>query len=221
MRAVRLSARGNAKGGLHPAGTPGAELRDPDLPGTGAGLVPIRRFRALWTGLHCNSTLGLGPDGSLLGAYDARALWDLDYFARGEQPGVFDVDGLRIGTRICFELRFPECFRELYLAKAQLCIVSFCFVAPAPNPERLSLLEAHLRTRATENAMALLSVNGCSGYQTAPTAFFDANGRALARAPLHREGLLVQDFLPTETDFGLRGRMENSDYFISLHAKRL
>lgn len=54
---------------------------------------------------------------------------------------------------------------------------------PRANPERLSLLEAHLRTRATENAMALLSVNGCSGYQTAPTAFFDANGRALAARP--------------------------------------
>lgn len=145
----------------------------------------------------------MGPDGSLLGAYDARALWDLDNFARGEQPGVFDVDGLRGGRRMCFELRFPECFRELYLAKAQLCIVHFCFVAPAPTPKRLSLLETHPRTLA------------------APTAFFNANGRALARAPLHREGLLVQDFLPMEADFGLRGRMENSDYFISLHAKRL
>lgn len=219
--------------GYPPVETPGsASIRPEDLEKGFAALASLAREQALYLfagsvrysqGLRYNSTLLFGPDGSLLGAYDKRALWgwDLDNFARGEQPGVFDVDGLRIGTRICFELRFPECFRELYLAKAQLCIVHFCFVAPAPNPERLSLLEAHLRTRATENAMALLSVNGCSGYQTAPTAFFDANGRALARAPLHREGLLVQDFLPMEADFGLRGRMENSDRFSCLCEKRL
>ena len=201
--------------GYPPVETPrAASIRPEDLEKGFAALASLAREQALYLfagsvrysqGLRYNSTLLFGPDGSLLGAYDKRALWgwDLDNFARSEQPGVFDVDGLRIGTRICFELRFPEYFRELYLAKAPLCIVHFCFVAPAPTPKRLSLLETHPRTLA------------------APTAFFDANGRALARAPLHREGLLVQDFLPMEADFGLRGRMENSDYFISLHAKRL
>ena len=51
--------------------------------------------------------------------YDKRALWgwDRDNFTAGEKDGIFEYKGFKIGIRICFEVRFPEYFRELYQAK--------------------------------------------------------------------------------------------------------
>lgn len=119
-----------------------------------------------------NTLLLLGPEGKLLGHYDKRALWgwDVDNFARGASDGIFAIDGFTAGLRICFELRFPEYFREAFRANADFCIVSFCDVAQEDSPDRYDLIAAHLRTRAAENAFTVLSVNSISQWQGAPTA---------------------------------------------------
>ena len=63
-----------------------------------------------------NTMAVIGEDGKLAGFYDKKALWgwDEDHFVRGDRPGVFEVDHIKIGFRICFDVRFPELFRELY-----------------------------------------------------------------------------------------------------------
>ena len=59
--------------------------------------------------------------------YDKRALygWDEDNFAPGDENGIYEIDGIKIGVRICFEVRFPEYFRELYRENTDLDIVLF------------------------------------------------------------------------------------------------
>lgn len=154
----------------------------------------------------------IGPDGGVIGHYDKRALWgtDWDLFARGDAPGILDIDGVRVGFRICFEIRFPECFRDLYRAGAQLCVISFCDVKGAPNAAHMEIIRAHLKTRAVENIMAVASVNSASRCQTAPTAVFDVEGAQVAAAPVDEEALLVYDYVPPqEESFGVRGRREN------------
>lgn len=49
-------------------------------------------------------------------SYDKRVLWgwDNDNFTKGNSDGIFEMDGIVFGIRICFEIRFPEFFRELY-----------------------------------------------------------------------------------------------------------
>ena len=101
-------------------------------------------------GTRYNSVMVFGPEGNLLGCYDKQALWgwDCDHFSRGAQPGVFNIGGVRVGFRICFDVRFPEPFRQLYRAGADLCIVCFSDTAEQPDRERYDLISAHLRTRA-------------------------------------------------------------------------
>lgn len=159
----------------------------------------------------------IGPSGETIGCYDKKALWgwDLDHFRRGSDAGVFEIDGIRVGFRICFDVRFPECFRELYLRRVSLCFVSFCDVSETERPERYEIIKAHLRTRAVENVMTVVSVNSISGYQTAPTAVFDQNGGLVLEAPGNVPHLLIYDYTVPETSFGMRGRIENSDYFLT------
>ena len=151
------------------------------------------------------------PDGTVSLDYDKRALWgwDTDNFTRGENLGITEIDGVKIGFRICFEVRFPEYFRELFEHEVELCFVSLSDTADAPSPERYGIIKSHLLTRAVENVMTVVSVNSASRSQTAPTAVFSVNGSIPAEAPIGEEFLLIYDYEPREPGFGQRGIIEN------------
>ncbi len=159
-----------------------------------------------------NSAVVFRPDGNRE-TYTKRALWgwDRDNFSAGHDPGVFEVDSLRIGIRICYEVRFPEYFRELYRQKTDLNIILFYDVSSREYPDRLDLIRGHIRTRAVENVCPVLTCNTSSGFQTAPTGFYDRSGKVLAEAGVGKEGLVFCDFEQTPPSFGEQGRKEISD----------
>ena len=169
-------------------------------------------------GKRYNSTLLINPDGEIAGIYDKRALWgwDLDYFAKGDESGIFEIDGVKVGFRICFEVRFPEYFRELFKAGVQLCFVSFHDVLENDSPSRYERAKAYLLTRAMENIMTVISVNSTAKYQTAPTAVFDINGVVIKEAPRGKEHLMIYDYQKPEIDFGTKGRIENSKNLLNM-----
>ena len=166
----------------------------------------------------CNTALLFGPDGRINPPYHKRALWgwDRENFAPRGASGIYEIDGCRVGVRICFEVRFPEFFRELYRAKTDLNLVLFCDVADRDDPERYELIRATLRTRAMENTTAILSVNDTAPYQTAPTAVFLEDGTVAAELPRGEEGLLMWDFTPMQANLSMRGRRALSDELISM-----
>jgi predicted amidohydrolase len=166
-----------------------------------------------------NSLLLIAPDGSIAGAYAKRALWgwDRDNFVPGDTDGIFSVDGVKVGLRICFEIRFPEYFRQLFAAGVQIACVAFCDTAEAPNPARYALIRGHLATRAVENVFTVVSANSSSRHVTAPTAIVDSEGKELAVAPPHGTALLTVDWHPTDAStFGRRGRIEHSRALMGL-----
>lgn len=148
--------------------------------------------------------------------YDKRALWgwDRDNFAMGEKDGIFTYKGFKIGMRICFEVRFPEYFRELYRRKTDLDIVLFYDVTDADDPDRYYMISGHLQTRAVENVCPILSANTIAPNQTAPTVLFGKSGQKLIEAERGREGLIEYDLPKTEDNFGEKGRREISDLLI-------
>ncbi len=150
--------------------------------------------------------------------YHKRALWgwDEDNFTEGNQNGVFTIDGLKVGVRICFEVRFPEYFRELYRMQTDLNLVLFYDVAGFDNLERYELIKSHVRTRAVENVCHTLAVNTIWPYQTAPTALYDRSGAALRELPRNVEGLLVYDLDIEERSFGQQGIRQIADRLLDI-----
>ncbi|SKC65856.1 carbon-nitrogen hydrolase family protein [Maledivibacter halophilus] len=161
---------------------------------------------------YYNSIQLIDANGKIIGAYDKRGLWgwDLDNFTKGESLGIYKIDDIEVGFRICFEVRFPEYFRELFKSNVKLCFVSFCDVSKQQSMERYNIIKSHLVTRAVENVMTVVSVNSISDYQTAPTAVFDLNGYVLKEAPINQEYLLVYDYSVPKIGFGQKGRIRNS-----------
>lgn len=171
-------------------------------------------------GIH-NTVMSFCPGAQPI-SYHKRALWgwDRDNFIPGDEPGIVEIDGVRIGIRICFEVRFPEYFRELYRQKTDINVIPFYDVSDRDDLVRYDLIRSHIRTRAVENVCPILTVNAVSPFQTAPTMLTGASGQILAETERNREELLVYDFIPQPPDFGERGRKEISDQLLLEHRQK-
>ena len=168
---------------------------------------------------YFNSIQLINPEGGTSSIYDKRALWGWDTailsnFNRGNKKGIFLIDGIKVGFRICFEVRFPEYFRELYMDDVKICFVSFNDVSDKDNPDRFCLIKAHLQTRAVENIMTVISVNSISKFQTAPTAVIGHDGAVILEAHKDTEQLLVYEYTEPKSDFGIEGRRMNNDILL-------
>jgi predicted amidohydrolase len=80
-----------------------------------------------------------------------------DHFIPGETPPVvYELEGIRFGFAVCFEIRFPELFRHQNAQGVD------CFVVSSQWPlKRLMHITPLLRARAIENQCFVLSCNGC------------------------------------------------------------
>ena len=156
--------------------------------------------------------------GKLMQWYGKRALygWDADNFSAGEEAGIFDIAGLRVGVRICYEIRFPEYFRQLYLENTDLNIVLFYDVADKADDNRYQLIRSHIITRAVENVTPCLTVNATFPNQTAPTCFVDASGKVCAELEQGKEGMLIYGFEKKKLNFGELGRKKYSDILLGI-----
>lgn len=164
---------------------------------------------------YYNSAVILTPEQKQI-TYHKRALWgwDKDNFCVGGNLGVFQIKNMKIGIRICYEVRFPEFCRELYKANTDLNIILFYDVSDRDDTERYEIIRSHIRTRAVENVCHTLTVDAIKPYQTAPTALFDRSGCLLAELRRNEEALLVYDLQDMTLDFGERGRKEISDMLV-------
>ncbi len=150
-------------------------------------------------------------------SYKKRALWgwDKDNFESGNDRGIFQVGDWKIGIRICFEIRFPEYFRELYKEQTDINIIIFYDVSDNNDIFRYEMIRSHILTRAVENVTYTLSVNTISPFQTAPTILFGRSGQVLNETERNKEGLLVYNLEKKEIDFGEEGRKEITDRLLS------
>ncbi len=151
--------------------------------------------------------------------YNKRALWgwDKDNFSEGKEKGILEIDGIKIGIRICFEVRFPEYFRELYIENTDLNIILFYDRSDKDDIVRYNMIKSHILTRAVENTCHILTVNTIYPYQTAPTALFDKSGMVLQELERNITGMLCYDLENFVYDFGEEGRKQISDSLLNVN----
>ncbi len=110
----------------------------------------------------------------------------------GDRAVVADVDGVRVGLSICYDLRFPELYRALALAGAEVLTV------PANFTERTGRdhWEVLLRARAIENGAYVLAPSQVGGPPGQPafgrSMIVDPWGTVVAQAP-DRVGIIAAE----------------------------
>jgi predicted amidohydrolase len=178
------------------------------------GLGTIQRIKDK----YLNAVDVITPAGERLQPYHKRALWgwDAENFVPGQNSGVYTIDGLKVGIRLCYEIRFPEYFRELFKERVEIALVSFCDVSPLEDAARYAVLRSHLVTRAVENAMFVMSANSISKIQTAPTCLINPDGIILQSASGNEEGLLTFVVERDAPNFGREGRIKHSKELVGI-----
>ncbi|GAA5507458.1 carbon-nitrogen family hydrolase [Novipirellula caenicola] len=105
-----------------------------------------------------NTLTWAAPDGTLLGSYNKMHLFRLmdeeKYLTAGDEPVMIATPWGQVGLSICYDLRFPELYRQYALAGAQLILVP----AEWPHP-RLNHWRTLLRARAIENQLFVIACN--------------------------------------------------------------
>ncbi|UGQ12886.1 acyltransferase [Yinghuangia sp. ASG 101] len=168
-------------------------------------VVPV--FEAESPGFHYNTAAVIDADGTVLGKYRKHHLpqlpgfWEKFYFRPGNLGWpVFDTAAGRIGVYICYDRHFPEGWRALGLAGAQL------VYNPSATSRSLSShlwrLEQPAAAAANEYFVAAINRVGVEEYGDndfyGTSYFVDPRGRLVGAPASDRdEELLVRDL-----DFG-------------------
>ena len=117
------------------------------------GSIAERRGNAFY-----NTTYTFDRSGEIVGSYSKIHLFRLmeedKYLTAGETPGLYILDGQKIASAICYDIRFPEWIRSLALQGAKAVFVC----AQWPHP-RLDHWRQLLIARAIENQMYIVACN--------------------------------------------------------------
>lgn len=145
---------------------------------------------------RCRSAFLLYDDrGELNARYDKMHLFDVEVddtagryresatIEAGDTPVVASTPWAKLGLSICFDLRFPELYRELAMAGAELLLVPAAFTHTTGKAHWMTLLQA----RAIENGCFVIAAG--QGGQHSPkrrtwghSAIIDPWGEILAEA---------------------------------------
>lgn len=141
-----------------------------------------------------NTSVLIGPDGMIAATYRKIHLFDVAVddgpvdtesarVSAGDRIVLANVDGVSVGLSICYDVRFPELYRTLALAGAEVMTV------PANFTERTGRdhWEVLLRARAIENGawvIAPAQIGGPPGHPAfGRSMVIDPWGTIVAQAP--------------------------------------
>jgi len=96
--------------------------------------------------------------GEIVAAYDKTHLFSFadedKVFSAGEKFSVVELDGVKCGLAICYDLRFPEFVRKIALAGAEI-----IFIPAAWSLKRLTPRQILTKARAIENQIFVVFAN--------------------------------------------------------------
>jgi len=161
-----------------------------------AGTIPIR---IAGEARVAAASLVYDAAGKCVARYDKIHLFDVEiperaesyresaHMAPGRTPRVIDTPVGRVGLAVCYDVRFPELFRNLSAQGAQVFVLPSAFTAPTGRAH----WETLLRARAIENLCHMIAPaqsgfhpNGRETY--GDSMIVDHWGRILARLPRGR-----------------------------------
>jgi len=135
-----------------------------------------------------NTALVIREDGGIQGSYDKVHLFNAvvngtafhasDVEAAGGQLVIANVKGVKVGLSICFDIRFPEMFRQLARAGAEVILIPAAFTQTTGEAH----WEVLVRARAIENE-AYVVASATITPDDAVQSGFETYGHALVVGP--------------------------------------
>ena len=120
-----------------------------------------------------NRSFFINSKGKIVKKYDKIHMFDVninkrethresDTFQAGKNIVLLNIDKIKIGFTICYDLRFPNLFRKLAKKGAQIILMPAAFTVPSGKAH----WEVMLRSRAIENSLFLVATDMCGTHHT-------------------------------------------------------
>lgn len=137
-------------------------------------VLPLHELDAV-TGDRYNAAVVLDATGSIVPAVDRRGITRASarklhlpvgelpppgfdesvHFTPGDGLGVHDLGDLRVGVLVCYDRRFPECWRELRALDADVALVPIA----GSGGDDAEFVVGEMRTHARENGVAAVAAS--------------------------------------------------------------
>ena len=140
-----------------------------------------------------NSLYLIDDKGNIVDRYDKRfcTVGDLRRMTPGNRFVNFTIKGVKCSLLICFDLRFPELYRELYKGGVN-CIFQSFYNARQKGPSvHTHIMRQTMQCRAATNYFWASCANSSGYYSPYPSFFIQPDGKIVKQLRMHRVGMMV------------------------------
>jgi predicted amidohydrolase len=141
-----------------------------------------------------NSIYLINNEGEIVDRYDKRfcTRGDLKFFSAGDHFVVFELNGIRCGLLICFDVRFPELYREYRKLDVDLIFQSFYNARQKPGGIHPKIMPVTAQAHAGINHF-YLSLTNSSAPSSWPCHLITPDGLIREKLTPDEPGILVSE----------------------------
>ncbi|MHC4713172.1 MAG: carbon-nitrogen hydrolase family protein [Planctomycetota bacterium] len=142
-----------------------------------------------------NSLYVIDPQGRIVDRYDKRFCTegDLKFYTSGDHFAVFEINGVKCGLLICYDVRFPELYRQYKRRDVQVIFHSF-YQARAKKRGLLSkIIPPTIMASAASNYLWISAANASGRAQEWPGVLVRPDGTVAGTLKRDNAGVLVSE----------------------------
>jgi predicted amidohydrolase len=173
-----------------------------------------------------NSLYLINPKGKIVNRYDKRFCTprDLHHYTPGNRFVNFTVKGVKCSLLICFDVRFPELYRQLYKQGVN-CILQSFYNARQKGPSvHTHIIRQTMQCRAATNYLSASLANSSGYYSPYPSCFIRPDGMIVKQLRQNRAGIMINtvdlnrrfyDPMADFRDMAIAGKLNNASKTIA------
>lgn len=140
-----------------------------------------------------NSLYLIDPNGRIVDRYDKRFCTpgDLRRLSPGNRFVNFKINGVKCSLLICFDLRFPEIYRELYKEGVNCIFQSFYNAKQSGPSVHTHIMRQTMQCHAACNYFWVSMANSSGRYAPYPSCLIQPDGKIVRQLNANRPGLMV------------------------------
>ncbi len=135
----------------------------------------------------------INPQGQIADRYDKRFCTegDLNYYTPGNRFVTFELNGVKCALLICFDLRFPELYRELKKLNIQCIFQSFYNASQKEQSVHKHIIRQTMQGHAATNYFWVSLANSCRPIAPYPSCFIQPDGEIVKQLKLNKPGIMI------------------------------
>lgn len=153
----------------------------------------------------------INPQGKIIDRYDKRFCTngDLDCFSPGDHFVNFEINGVNCGLLICYDIRFPELYREYKKLETDLIFHSFYNARQKKGSIHPVIMPITSQARAATNYF-YISLTNSSATESWPCHFITPNGLIRNKLPFNVPGILISEVDLSKKYYDASGRYRDN-----------